>query len=209
MRTPFFIIITILGCLVLPGCKQYIDWGKKTFQQADTIAFDREHITPFLRHTALYDQLATVLIMDTLYLNDLVAQQYQNLYAQRRFLTPTITHLMEQQNTEQQTRYVSFYLWANKQADNDILFSTTESTAIWRLTLCANNIHYQPITIEHVTLEPEYVRIFSIPSTKHRTAYLVRFLKDKDLTEFLSSHPHDLELILKSPDHTISISWND
>lgn len=188
--------------LLLTSCTRYIDWGKKTFRQVDKIEYDASLVTSYIRKGYLYDQFNTVTLCDVLWLSPQVRNAYVDLYVLRRATTEKAEQLMRKRQQDEEKQLWSFYVVMTPRTDSDILFSMTDSQAIWTPTLRVDDgKELQAYTIKRVDLEPEYRTFFGNAATRYRIPYVITFKRAQ-------KKACNLQLIIRSLQYEMNYTWD-
>jgi len=200
-----YYLFCLLVILLLPGCKQYLFWGKQNFIQAPKIRVDLTQARFYLQTKRVYDEASTVGIFDALWLNHTVRKAYVNLYAARKGLFEQDKQDLIEQHKKELDDSLSFYILMNNDEEHALNPKVQESR--WSVYLIINNQRYSPSSLKPVLLTPEYVKIFGHRYSQFRAPYLVKFhatdMDDADLLNMASS----IELHISSVNHTVQFRW--
>jgi len=203
MQIYYFLMALII--FLLPGCKQYIVWGKKNFVQAPKIRLDLAQARAFIQTRRVYDQAATVGIFDVLWLNHIVRGTYAQLYAARKGLSGEDARIFLDKHHREMEDTLSFYVLMNNDAEHRLDLKVQESG--WSAYLTVDGKRYYPKMIKPAPLVPEYVKIFGYRYNQFRAPYLVTFhAKDESDADIVATADR-IVLSISSVSHVLSFVY--
>jgi hypothetical protein len=158
------------------------------FRQADDLGVSVCEARNYIRSQGFYDYFSTVVLYDALWISPYVRQVHDTLYRAR-----TGYEMREAARSDS----AEFYVLLGPQAGK-LLLSPADETAQWSIILGTHNQVYQPIILERIDPDPDYVYILGDHITQFRDVYRVVFDVQPD------SH---MDLILQSPEHRVVLQW--
>ena len=209
-RLQFFMLLGIL--LMVPGCKQYVDWGKRTFNQGTQLQDYAHDVQPFIRTVRAYDQFDTLGIFDALWVARSVRRATANMTSDKFCKSEQEYDELLARELAKNDQLITFYLVSDKKSFElrDMALVGTDSDVRWSIYLEIDDMILHPLSFESIDLEPEY-RTFFGPRFKSnfKQAYIVTFdAYGVPGQPFITEDTQCLSLVLSMTTKRFSMTWN-
>lgn len=207
-----------LAICFFSGCKRYYHWGKQFFVQADKRNLHESCIKPYHTYITVHDGFVTVGWFDLLWMDDPVWDWYNKNVAIRYGLTPDALKKLEDDQLEENSAYITFYLLMSQPnvPTDPLPRLATNSASQWSIVLAVDGNEYQAKEIKLIDLSPELQEFFGFHYNRYRNVYRVKFVRHApaSVDPECPAEPQDLldadgfELRLRSIKHELDFVWN-
>jgi hypothetical protein len=205
--------ICLLSCmfLLLSNCSRYFNWAQSTF----TGGVKRQICMPtqaFTCSSAIYDQFRTVGLFDVLWLNRAARSEFVKLRTHRQQLTLEQQQALMCAQEHELDKKITFYVLMPA-LDIESLPVEAHSPAPWSVSLQVDNRSFQPVTIKHIELEPEFAYMFdcyylSESFIRFRRVYEVTFDRLDDNQQSIITTAHKcVKITISSIEYCTSCQW--
>ena len=196
-------IYLMFALFLMPGCARLGDWAKEHFDQGDKRENQTQKVRSYIRSSQIYDELDTVGLFDVLWLNDEVRSAYTDLYAAKLALTPEQKDEFLQTELDVNESYISFYAIC---FIHD--YKLGDRTGAWMVRLRVDDVLYQPVLIESVDLNAEYMMFLSKVWNRRKQVYLIKFNATCQGEPIITDTTKEIELIFNTIDRSTSLMWD-
>jgi hypothetical protein len=188
--------------LLLSGCGQFIEWGKQTLYQGESLSIDLASAQRYIRSVYCYDQFTLMTNFDVLWLSAPVRDLYTNVSVRSLGKNAKQKELLAIRVKEELKHYITFYVIS----PYNIVLDTPQS--LWSLLLEIDTVLYHPAGIKTVELEPIYLAIFEKRVMRFCNSYQVKFdaINPENLP-IISEQTKDISLLFRSIDKELRVSW--
>ncbi len=205
LRVKTFFLLIILG--LISGCSRYIDYAKKTFDQACSVDLDLSKARSYIRSEKVYDQLTTVGLFDALWVNKDVQDAYRKIKLERSGVLDTTEQKKLEAELEQYNQFTTFYLLLPPKDAQDVGYMHFDGVTYfnnnidWKVFLEVGGKKYSPVEFTNISeLSPEFSLIFGRTSTRYRSIYIAKF-KPED------NYSGKLKLVIRTTKYTVQLCW--
>jgi hypothetical protein len=188
--------------MVIPGCRKIIDWGKRSFPQAQKITYNKNIIKQYTKSFVAYDELDTAARFDVLWLSDQVRTEYARLHTYTYGKPEEFYQALLRRQLEENKHFITFYVLSVF----DVTLGNTNSN--WSVFLRINGMHNAPSDIKVIDPLPEYKTFLAKQLTPFRTPYRIMFdARDIEDKLLLSNETKIIELVFRSTTQEFTLSW--
>lgn len=151
------------------GCSRIVRWGTDTFYQGENLKDEASGAREYIRSATIYDQLTTDIMVDALWLSELVRTAFVHLHGRLHGYSDERMRALLRRQLEENNHFMDFYVLVPRSlALDDVLVG-------WSILLDVDGAIYAPIEIKSHDLGPEYREIFGSILTRFKAAYQLKF----------------------------------